>query len=100
MTHPQDLQDAMRGVANIIRVINTDVYDGVFQPAGPESCPLKILNALISIALHETLKWQDISGLSAAGGRMSKNNDVGANNFQGSINEVRLCKYHYDNALL
>lgn len=65
LTDKQDLQDAMRGVANIIRVINSDVYDGIFQPAGLNSCPMKILNAMINMADNEAMRWQDISGMSA-----------------------------------
>lgn len=62
---PQDLQDAMRGVANIIRVINSAVYDGVFQPAGLDSCPMKILNGLTNLVDNQLMKRQDISGMSS-----------------------------------
>lgn len=72
LTDPQDLQDAMRGLANIIRVINSDVYDGVFQEAGLNSCPMTILNSLINLADTEVMKAQDISGMSASGSRLDE----------------------------
>lgn len=60
---PQDLQDAMRGVANIIKIVNSRVYDGIFQPAGINSCPMKILNGLVSLVDNEAMRFQNIEGV-------------------------------------
>lgn len=83
LTDPQDLQDAMRGVANIIRVINSDVYDGVFEPAGLESCPFRILNGLINLADEAVMRTQNISATS----------DI-RDSYYG-IEKVRICIHVY-----
>lgn len=49
MTHKKDLFDAAKGVSNIIKVVNSRVYDNVFEPAGPKSCPAKVLNGIAGL---------------------------------------------------
>eukprot|EP00922_Rhytidocystis_sp_ex-Travisia-forbesii_P049389 GHVS01073525.1.p1 GENE.GHVS01073525.1~~GHVS01073525.1.p1 ORF type:complete len:919 (-),score=149.88 GHVS01073525.1:2065-4821(-) len=52
MDNEQDLFDAVRGVSNIIRVVNSDVYRGVIQPASKHSCPVTILNGFLDLILQ------------------------------------------------
>lgn len=76
LKHPQDLQDAVRGIADIIRVVNDDEYMKAFQPAGLDSCPMQILNGLINLLDETVMSWQDIGGLSSSNGEHSGVNEV------------------------
>eukprot|EP00922_Rhytidocystis_sp_ex-Travisia-forbesii_P072878 GHVS01108653.1.p1 GENE.GHVS01108653.1~~GHVS01108653.1.p1 ORF type:complete len:1038 (-),score=151.37 GHVS01108653.1:3028-6141(-) len=52
MNNEQDLFDAVRGVSNIIRMVNSDVYRGIIQPASRHSCPVTILNGFLDLILQ------------------------------------------------
>lgn len=63
LTHPQDLQDAVRGVGNILRVVNSGVYDGIFELSSPDSCPLKILNGLLNLIDNKVMRRRNVTSM-------------------------------------
>eukprot|EP00923_Selenidium_pygospionis_P042838 GHVN01073927.1.p1 GENE.GHVN01073927.1~~GHVN01073927.1.p1 ORF type:complete len:644 (+),score=44.48 GHVN01073927.1:1585-3516(+) len=60
LQHPYDADAAGRGVSNIIKMVNSGIYEGVFAKANRQSCPFYILNGLLQIVTNLEMKTRGI----------------------------------------